>query len=518
MIETDATRPGRPLANLGPGHLERVGVDDGASRRRSSALVKQFDAPKALLADLDPEAAAGLIAATSDVALVLDRDGVIRDIAFGSDELAAEWPDGCIGRQWADIVTVESRPKVAALLAEAAAATAGAVPLRWRHVNHPSSSRGAADLAVLYSAVRLGRDGRVMAVGRDLRSTAALQQRLVDAQQSMERDYSRLRHVETRYRLLFQATSEAVLILDAATRKVIEANPAAGQLLGEAPGRIVGQIFPGGMDAVSAEAVQALLAGVRATGWADNVRARIADGGRELLVSASLFRQEGSALFLVRLVPLEAEGAEAVAVMPKTRANLLKVVESAPDGFVVTGPDGRVVTANAAFLDLAQLATEEQARGETLDRWLGRPGVDLGVLVANLRQHGSVRLFSTTLRGEYGGTAEIEVSAVSVPNGDQPCFGFAIRNVGRRLTAEPRGGRELPRSVEQLTELVGRVPLKDLVRESTDLIERLCIEAALELTGDNRASAAEILGLSRQSLYVKLRRYGLGDLGSGGDD
>ena len=68
--------------------------------------------------------------------------------------------------------------------------------------------------------------------------------------------------------------------------------------------------------------------------------------------------------------------------------------------------------------------------------------------------------------------------------------------------------------MEQLTQLVGRVPLKDLVRESTDLIEQLCIEAALELTQDNRASAAELLGLSRQSLYVKLRRYGLGDLGS----
>jgi DNA-binding NtrC family response regulator len=75
------------------------------------------------------------------------------------------------------------------------------------------------------------------------------------------------------------------------------------------------------------------------------------------------------------------------------------------------------------------------------------------------------------------------------------------------------------RSVEQLTELIGRVPLKDLVREATDVIERLCIEAALELTNDNRASAAEMLGLSRQSLYVKLRRYGLigPDDGSEGD-
>jgi len=161
---------------------------------------------------------------------------------------------------------------------------------------------------------------------------------------------------------------------------------------------------------------------------------------------------------------------------------------------------------------MAQLASEEQARNETLDRWLGRPGVDLGVLLANLRQAGSVRLFATSLRGEHGATAEVEISAVSLSESVEPCLGFAIRNVDRRRSVTGKVTRELPRSVEQLTELVGRVSLKELVRETTDVIERLCIEAALDLTGDNRASAAEMLGLSRQSLYVKLRRYGLGDL------
>jgi len=72
--------------------------------------------------------------------------------------------------------------------------------------------------------------------------------------------------------------------------------------------------------------------------------------------------------------------------------------------------------------------------------------------------------------------------------------------------------------VQQLTELIGRVPLKEVVRETSDVIERLCIEAALELTGDNRASAAEMLGLSRQSLYVKLRRYGIDDAGESSTD
>ena len=86
-----------------------------------------------------------------------------------------------------------------------------------------------------------------------------------------------------------------------------------------------------------------------------------------------------------------------------------------------------------------------------------------------------------------------------------------LRDVGPRVRPPSQAGARPTRSVEQLTELIGRVPLKDLVREATDAIERLCIEAALELSGDNRASAAEMLGLSRQSLYVKLRRYGLGD-------
>ena len=49
--------------------------------------------------------------------------------------------------------------------------------------------------------------------------------------------------------------------------------------------------------------------------------------------------------------------------------------------------------------------------------------------------------------------------------------------------------------------IVGKVPLRDLVRETTDIIERLCIEAALQINDNNRAGAADMLGLSRQSLW-----------------
>ena len=467
-----------------------------------------FKAPKRTLGDLDAEAAGALITAAADIALILDADGVIRDISFQSDELAKELEGdrSWSGKRWADTVTPESRTKVDSLLHDAAT---GAAP-RWRHINQGSPGREA--VPVLYSAIRVGAGQRVVVFGRDLRALSALQQRLVDAQQSVERDYARLRHVEMRYRLLFEMSAEPVLVVDAFTHKINEANPAARRLFGEAGGRLTGRVFFDVFDHAGGHAVRELLAGVRASGRADDVRARIAGQEGEVQVFASLFRQESAALLLVRLAgAVPAAAATISAELPGGRAKLLKVVENAPDGLVVTGADGRILAANAAFLDMAQLATEEQVQGEALERWVGRPGVEMAVLIANLRQRGSVRLFATTLRGEFGATADVEISAVAVMNGGAPCFGFAIRNVGRRLS-ETRAGRDLPRSVEQLTELVGRVALKDLVRETTDVIERLCIEAALELTNDNRASAAEMLGLSRQSLYSKLRRYGLGEL------
>jgi transcriptional regulator PpsR len=319
--------------------------------------------------------------------------------------------------------------------------------------------------------------------------------------------------METRYRLLFQMSPDPVVILDVATLKIVEANPAARDLLGDHLRRVVGRTLSFYVAEEDAQAVQTLLGGVRGAGRGEERRVRLAESGQEIVLAAHFFRQDDVQLFLVRLTPL----AEGMAAMSGSlAAKLLHIVEKSPDAFVVTDMDGRVIAANAAFLDLVQLPAIEEAHGESLERWLGRPGVDLGVLIANLRQHGSVRLFATSLRGESGITNEVEISAVAVANQEQMYFGFTIRNVGYRLPAGPNlvpaANRALPRSVEQLTELIGRVALKDLVREATDMIERLCIEAALEMTGDNRASAAEILGLSRQSLYVKLRRYGLGEL------
>ncbi|SDC95342.1 transcriptional regulator PpsR [Belnapia rosea] len=473
--------------------------------------MRLFRAPDASLGRLDAAEAASLFAQASDIALVIDTHGVIRDLAIASEDLSRDLGAGADwhGRPWLDTVTADSRPKVEALVQGIAQRQSP----RWRHVNQVASPDGT--VPILYSAMRIGEADRAMVFGRDLRPMSQLQQRLLEAQHSAEREYGRLRQAETRYRLLFQLSPEPVLIADAPSGRVLEMNPAAQQLLGRAakhlPGRPVTELF----DRHGQQAVRALLVVASGGSGAEEATAVLAEGARPVRIAASLLREGGGAAFLLRLSPVQAPDRPA---MPPAAATLLTVVQRAPDAFVVTDDRGRILTANEAFLELAQLATEEDATGELLDRWLGGLGAEMEVLVTALRERGSVRLFAAALRGEQGASTEVEVSAVSVlDSGKRPSFGFAIRNLGARARPE-EAGREPLRSVDEIKELIGRVPLKQLVQEAATIIERLCIEAALRLTGDNRARAAEMLGLSRQSLYDKLHRYGLGNLDAKGGE
>jgi len=467
--------------------------------------VQPFKAPQKALRSLDADVVGLLVATAADLALLIDKKGVITDLAFSNENLAHEGAAGWTGKRWIDTVTVESRPKIDEMLKESASST----PSRPRHVNH--LSQAGQSVAVRYSVVPLGHEGRVVAVGRDMKAITVLQQRLLQAQQDMEREYARLRAIEGRHRFLFQMTTEPIVVVDAATMKLVESNSAAARLFGRSDKRMNGQTFRQLLPSEAAQAVETLLATVRTVGRADEITVKAGSPESDHAVQASLFRQDGTTHFLVRL-SVHGGTSGAAAGRPEA-SNLHRILAAAPDGFVVTGSDWRILSANAAFLDLVNLPSEEQARGEPLEKYIGRAGVDFNVLTSNLKEHSSVKRFWTTVSGEFGVGTDVEISAVNVPNGDPPCAGFVFHAAAPRPA--PGANVGTPRSIEQMKELIGRMPLKDVVRETTDAIERMCIEAALELTGDNRASAAEMLGLSRQSLYGKLRRFGMGGLGSG---
>ena len=466
-----------------------------------------FAALAPALHGLGAPVATELVGVGADVALVLDARGTVLQGAGDGRAVDPDEIERWVGRAWEDTVTVECRDKVRELVA-------GSDSGRERQINQRFADGGETPLA--YRVVRLGRAERagagepaILALGKDLSALARMQQRLVNVQQSMERDYAKLRRFETRYRLLFQTAAEAILIASEADARIVEANPVACELLGASERKLVGSALVRWFDDLQRPALEDALAALRVGG--KPVGVTLPGESRPLSVRLSMFKTEGRAHLLVRLEDATAVPGRGAVAEGERAERLAALVDGAPDALVVTDPKGQVLLANSEFLDMAQVARAEEVEGAMLADWLGQGGIDYDVITATLREHGSIRLYATRLLGELGSVTEVEVSAVRLDTGELDCLGFAIRNVGRRVAANDDNAQLSPRSVDQLTQLVGRVPLKELVRESTDLIEQLCIQAALKLTGNNRASAAEMLGLSRQSLYVKLRRYSMED-------
>ncbi len=462
--------------------------------------MNNITSPAHVLGQLNPDEVAHIVQASADISLTLNRDGVIQSIAFGNPDLRSPNLESWVGKNWLDVVTSESRPKIQALLQDANETSLS----RFRQINVPSP--GSADLPLLCATLKIGSTGQIIALARDLREISLLQQRLVDAQQAIERDYTRLRQLETRYRVLFEMASEAVIVLDANTFKIIEANPRAADLLGDSVKKLNGRLLMDYLTKGDRIQVQSLLSKVAYTSTVADLNTSI-QSGQEVYLSAAPFRNENQSLILVTLK----RAGEFIDRQDSSAQSLvIQALENAPDGFIVTNSAGKILTANQAFLRLIMSDKLEQILNESLDRWLERSSVDLRVMLSNLQEKGAIKLFATSIRDTFGTLHPVEISAVSVPY-PHACLGFTIREVGSRIRSKIQPEESITRSSEELTQLVGRLPLKEIINETTDLIEQLCIKAALDLTRGNRVSASEMLGLSRQSLYIKLRKYNLSD-------
>jgi transcriptional regulator PpsR len=428
-----------------------------------------------------------------DITLMLDRDGVIREVS-PSVAMKNEALDRWRGRPWGETVPPELGGRVAQAIE---ASRNGRESQCFRVQQLLPSGR---ELPIEYTTVSLGKKAGFVAIGRNLKDVSDLQSRLVDAVKAREQDFWRLRDIERRYRAVLDASNEAVALVRGSNMRVVEANVRATRSLGLLPGA---EFLPE-LSARDRKAFEAALELARSQGRAPNIALHLQNGSQWSL-RASLITSDSDPFYLLQMAALSAA--------PETddeAYGLEQILHRLPDAFVIVDRDGALLKANPTFLDLAQVGVESAVLGQKLSRWLSQPGEDFAVIVGLIQRHGSVRRMLCRLEGELGSATEVEVSAVGDRTPHPKTFGLLMRDVSPRETRpDPSLGFEIRDASDTLE------PQKDTleaaVKASVEAIERRYLEEALATSRGNRTLAARHLGLSRQTLHVKLNKYKLDD-------
>lgn len=450
---------------------------------------------------VSPDLLAEIISTASDISLHIDRGGIIKSVLVNPVHRSFGQLSHWEGQHVRTILTDESVQKFNHRIAQLEAAEDGtSLALE---VTHSDGTSG--DFPIRYALHRLPNDQSVLMLGRDLRAIADIQQKLISVQLALEKDYEAQREIDTRYRVLMEMTRDAIMLVSMSTGRIGDLNTAAANLLGgprqELLGAAVAQEFVGRRRGELLETMASLASADSAT----PIEMQARRSQKRVMMVPLVFRAAGERLLLCRLdVP------EAAVAQDDLADGLTRLYHDGVDGIVFTDRDGVVRGANEAFLNLTDSPSLAAVRGRSLGDFLVRGSVDLKVLLENARRTGRMRLYATRLLTVFSAQVAVEVSATWFGDRPSPVMALIVRDASRaealRRPGVAVGGDD---GVSSVVELVGSSKLKDIVAETADVVERMCIEAAVELTRNNRVAAAEMLGLSRQSLYVKLRKYGL---------
>ena len=447
-----------------------------------------------------PELLGDIIATSSDIALVVSDVGDVLSVLVNPGHTSFGRLDHWEGRNVRDFLTVESVPKFDTQIAKAISGdgTGKAVEL-----NHTDTTNW--EFPVRYSFHRIGPDGAVLMLGRDLRPVAEMQQQLVKAQIALERDYEAQREFDTRFRVLMNATRDAILFVSMSNGRITEMNREAAKLLGASRDDLVGSAFA---QEFEGRRRGEFLESLTTTAISESnipVELQARRTKTQLSVTPTVFRAAGERLLLCRIETSD----DGMVVTDELSEDLSALYQEGVDAIIFTDQDGVIRAANESFLNLADVAHLSAVKGKPLAEFLVRGSVDMKVLIDNAARTGQMRMYATKLASEYGSQLSVEISVTYLSDKSNPSFVFVIRDASRVDAVRKPGAAVNGDSVRSVMELVGSATLKDIVAETTDVVEKMCIETAVELTRNNRVAAAEMLGLSRQSLYVKLRKYGL---------
>ena len=174
---------------------------------------------------IDPEHLGLVLATSSDIALLLNSDTKISSTLNNAEKSYGNL-NHWIGRKITDFLTTESIPKIIAAIKKLESDETVLYGLELNHLDEWQ-------FPIKYNIHRLGKDGQIILLGRDLQSVSENQQRFVKAQIAAEETIEEKRELEAHFKVLLAKTSDAMAFLNAKSGEILFSNPTFQEFFNE---------------------------------------------------------------------------------------------------------------------------------------------------------------------------------------------------------------------------------------------------------------------------------------------
>ena len=448
---------------------------------------------------LNPDIFGDVILRASDISLLIDTAGLILEVIYNTENKNLGNVEHWRTRNVRDFITKESALKLEEVL-NLSSRKNEKIEKDIIQLNHIKN--GSEDFPIQYSIHPTGVKNQILLFGRDLTLIAQAQQELMKTQLKFEREYDRYRAFDTKYRVILEQCGSAFIIADE-KGQLIDFNKKAVAITEKAnlSQMKLEDLFEQGTGIDILGELEALNKNTPSTA----LNVRVKENTKELQLKGTFFRSNDGVHILIRLSSSSSQKSS----HSKEKNYLSDLYQKTSDAFVFIDAEGKIVDTNESFLILSEYPNIDEVVGKLFSDFLRNSTTDLKILTDNSKRLGKIRNYATDFITTFGSKIPVTISSTWVSNEDDDFYGFILRD-SSNVEFEKQNDNE-KHSWEATTKLVGSAPLKELVAQTGDIAERICLETALNLANNNKVAAAELLSLSRQSLYVKLRKHNLLD-------
>ena len=449
---------------------------------------------------LNPDIFGDVILRASDISLLIDTAGLILEVIYNTENKNLGNVEHWRTRNVRDFITKESALKLEEVL-NLSSRKNEKIEKDIIQLNHIKN--GSEDFPIQYSIHPTGVKNQILLFGRDLTLIAQAQQELMKTQLKFEREYDRYRAFDTKYRVILEQCGSAFIIADE-KGQLIDFNKKALAITEKAnlSQITLEDLFDQGTGIDILGELETLNKNTPSTA----LNVRVKENSKELQLKGTFFRSNDGVHTLIRLSSSSSQKAS----HSKEKNYLSDLYQKTSDAFVFIDAEGKIVDTNESFLILSEYPNIDEVVGKLFSDFLRNSTTDLKILTDNSKRLGKIRNYATDFITTFGSKIPVTISSTWVSNEDDDFYGFILRD-SSNVEFEKQNDNE-KHSWEATTKLVGSAPLKELVAQTGDIAERICLETALNLANNNKVAAAELLSLSRQSLYVKLRKHSLLDI------